>query len=63
MSQSKARLQQEADDARTQMIEQAWMSVQLLQYIVEVQAQYPEIEWPPLPNTITEAMWRAVLVP
>lgn len=61
MSESKARLQREADEFRVRYGKQFMLVVELLRYIHEAQQDYPSIPWPDLPDGLTESHWREAL--
>lgn len=60
MSDSKARLNGDLRTTRDQLIAANMQVIRLLNYVLNMQEDYPELPWPSLPDDYHEATWRAV---
>lgn len=58
MSASKARLQGENSELKARNTELFFMVVRLLGYVRNMQSDYPDLQYPDLPDEYSELMWR-----
>lgn len=58
MSASKARLMMEAQRAAQKQADVTWQLVRLLAYVLNMQEDHPEVDWPELPDSYSEMVWR-----
>jgi hypothetical protein len=58
MSASKARLTAENHHLRHENQELTFKLVRLLAYVMNLREDYPQVEWPDLPDSYSEMIWR-----
>ena len=61
MSESKARLTSEAQTLRQNRDELFGQLTRLMAYVHDMQVEYPDINWPEMPDRYSETLWRRAL--